>query len=919
MFPCLWKQRAHFSVWVKGEVISMIATTKIKMDLANLQRRIRIDAVQDDRYSRNLQISLYNGSLAFTPPADTSVLVRYRKPDGTAGIYDTLPDGSTAWSISGNTVTVALAPQVCTVSGQAELVVSLLWGGAQLSCFTIGLDIHPQPQGTADSKPYSQISGFLPQPTNAKVGQFLKVAAMENGRVTALQTGSITGSTTVAASADVPDYVAEEAARAADVAQNRQGGSSFTILACSDPHYSASHADAAQLASSVRHAAQAMGVISQRIHIDLAAVLGDLVWDGGESADEATAAMTFVNSALAEAWHGIPNLRVCGNHDCAANSADPLEEDRIFARVGIYNRDAVTDPDYRAGGYCYRDFPQHKLRVILLNTSQASDGSFALSDRQIAWFTQALDLSSLGEGWGSIVLSHHPLDWYGSGHAAVQALKNGGNVLCCIHGHVHNYKVDLVAGTTIPRIAVPNICFHRNNEYGSNGAPENSQGIEFGEDRTYEKTADCARDTALCILTLDRDSGILYADHYGAGYSRVIRLDGSALQSHRIVCDLTGVSISTLPDSLSQGAAFAAELTVEDGYTLQSIAVTMDGVDVTGDVCDGNHIRIDAVTGELVITAVAAKQAQDGEEDITPDAPEEASENLVPSSVDTDGNVFNGTGYLTGYRLNSSGNTTALDGAIASGFIPYTGQVICIGGSAASVAGTVGNYLCLYDSSFQWINSLDFGNLVTYGGQWKQSGSYQLTVDPAGLTNETVLAQLASAAYIRCSLGNPVSADAFTVTLGSSGASSGYTNQVTRSVDTDGTVYNGCGYLTGHRLDASGAVALSGAIASGYVPYNGQVIRIWGSSDASVGVDGNYFCMYGSDFSHINTIDFYNMSNYGAVWEQVGEKYMLTIDPAALTNVYVQEQLASAGYIRASFGIIGSAEDFVITLDESIE
>ena len=30
--------------------------------------------------------------------------------------------------------------------------------------------------------------------------------------------------------------------------------------------------------------------------------------------------------------------------------------------------------------------------------------------------------------------------------------------------------------------------------------------------------------------------------------------------------------------------------------------------------------------------------------------------NRVPFSVDTDGSVFNGTGYITGYRLSSNGS-----------------------------------------------------------------------------------------------------------------------------------------------------------------------------------------------------------------------------------------------------------------------
>ena len=68
-------------------------------------------------------------------------------------------------------------------------------------------------------------------------------------------------------SAGAPEYVITEANRVADVALNRQNGSTCTFLACSDPHYSASHAGAAQLAESVSHCAQAMAIIAARIHV----------------------------------------------------------------------------------------------------------------------------------------------------------------------------------------------------------------------------------------------------------------------------------------------------------------------------------------------------------------------------------------------------------------------------------------------------------------------------------------------------------------------------------------------------------------------------------------------------------------------------------------------------------------------------
>lgn len=45
--------------------------------------------------------------------------------------------------------------------------------------------------------------------------------------------------------------------------------------------------------------------------------------------------------------------------------------------------------------------------------------------------------------------------------------------------------------------------------------------------------------------------------------------------------------------------------------------------------------------------------------------------NLVPTSIDTDGSIFNGVGYMDGYRGNSSGTVSALAGCTVTGLIPF--------------------------------------------------------------------------------------------------------------------------------------------------------------------------------------------------------------------------------------------------------
>lgn len=173
----------------------MIITNKFTMDLTRPGKAEAISAVQDDRYSRNLEISLYSGSEPWPIPADACALIRYCKSDGTGGLYDTLPDGSTAWSVSGNDLTVALAPQVLTVPGSVFLTVTLNRGVQQLSTFVLLIHVHPAVSGEiAESETYLSVHNFLPAPADGSVGQFLRVAAVdEYGHISALESAEGTG------------------------------------------------------------------------------------------------------------------------------------------------------------------------------------------------------------------------------------------------------------------------------------------------------------------------------------------------------------------------------------------------------------------------------------------------------------------------------------------------------------------------------------------------------------------------------------------------------------------------------------------------------------------------------------------------------------------------------------------------------
>lgn len=119
-----------------------------------------------------------------------------------------------------------------------------------------------------------------------------------------------------------------------------------------------------------------------------------------------------------------------------------------------------------------------------------------------------------------------------------------------------------------------------------------------------------------------------------------------------------GVSIDNALESISANASYIANVTSSKTIT---VTITMGGVDVSNYYKDG-VITIPRVTGNIVIT-ISAEQYP----------------NQIPISTDASGNVFNTTGYKTGYRLNSSGAEVAFTNAdsFVTGFMPFAyGQTI---------------------------------------------------------------------------------------------------------------------------------------------------------------------------------------------------------------------------------------------------
>lgn len=118
-----------------------------------------IQVMQHDINTRSVAIRLLSNGDPWQPPEDVTVAVGYEKPDHTRGLYDMLPDGSSAISLSGNVVTVILAQQILSTAGTVRACV--VFNDAQLnqlSTFPFQIQVQVNPAVDApQSENYSRL------------------------------------------------------------------------------------------------------------------------------------------------------------------------------------------------------------------------------------------------------------------------------------------------------------------------------------------------------------------------------------------------------------------------------------------------------------------------------------------------------------------------------------------------------------------------------------------------------------------------------------------------------------------------------------------------------------------------------------------------------------------------------------------
>ncbi|MBO5976366.1 MAG: hypothetical protein J6P94_04250, partial [Oscillospiraceae bacterium] len=97
---------------------------------------------QGQTLARSVRAALMDGQTPWIIPETALMVIRYAKPDGTIGFYDTLEDDSLAYSYDDNYVTFGLAAQALTVPGTVLMQLDFYSSDEEkLSTFTLQLKV----------------------------------------------------------------------------------------------------------------------------------------------------------------------------------------------------------------------------------------------------------------------------------------------------------------------------------------------------------------------------------------------------------------------------------------------------------------------------------------------------------------------------------------------------------------------------------------------------------------------------------------------------------------------------------------------------------------------------------------------------------------------------------------------------------
>lgn len=385
-------------------------TAALRVDLLDPGAPQIIHAVQDDSNSRKIAFSIYAGGAQWAVPDGTLVTVRYKKPDGTAGFYDTLPDGSTpAATIDGNVVTVALVPQTLTVCGNVPVQIKL-YDSAGTSITTFAVVMHVSVNVVSDAE---IVSSDYYSVLTKQIADVLAAAEGIEGNVTAAQDAARQAASSANAAAGSATAAASSASTASTAAGQAQTAATNAGTSETNAANSASDAEDAKTAAetaagsasgdaaaaeSAKTAAETAAANAENAAAPVLAILSsgagahNSIYRGKNLGTSVTAAQwaaiadgSFTDLYIGDYWviDGV-NWRIAafdyyyktGDISCTTNHVVIVPDTALYSH-------AMNDTDITTGGYTGSKMYTEGLVQAKATINSAFGSSHILSHRQL--------------------------------------------------------------------------------------------------------------------------------------------------------------------------------------------------------------------------------------------------------------------------------------------------------------------------------------------------------------------------------------------------------------------------------------------------------------------------------------------------------------------------------------------------------
>ena len=481
--------------------------------------------------------------------------------------------------------------------------------------------------------------------------------------------------------------------------------------------------------------AAALNAVCKAIPPDLVVHGGDMT-NGSEAKDVTLAEADHVVKSMREIG-GNNTLILIGNHDgntvqsdSSNNEARRITEAEMLTHYRNWN-DGFTyaGTDYQGGQfYGYRDFSSLGIRVIRLHSyieaigdrtcDGGMGGNWGYYADEVTWFTNV----ALNTDNDILIVCHQTLSPILQGYAESSDIPQRGiqmqqaldawlaanashKCIGILHGHVHWDFTHIGKGTFTVIDHNTKNQISRTGSYGNfyeygqglsnylttmpttNATPVSSyRDVPVGA-IVPGRTVSTATQALWTAVVIDPTNNQIDFVRFGAGNDQSINYADTSVH-------VTGVTLSESSGTLTEGQTKTLTATVAPAnagnksvtWSSSNTAIATVNSGLVTAVSEGTAtITVVTVDGGFTDTFTLTVQA-------TPKI------NQIPLSIDTDGSAYNGgQGYKAGYRLNSSGQESALAGKYVTGFIPISkGQKVTLVNIHANTAAQDNNYIAFY-------------------------------------------------------------------------------------------------------------------------------------------------------------------------------------------------------------------------------